>query len=80
MDVVGYIAIYFVIWWVVLFAVLPFGVRSQHDTGEVVQGTEPGAPVRPRFLLKFLITSLIAALVWGVVVLLWMLGAGSLRD
>ena len=27
------IAIYFVIWWLVLFAVLPFGVRSQHEAG-----------------------------------------------
>ncbi|WP_409997548.1 DUF1467 family protein, partial [Escherichia coli] len=24
-------AIYFVLWWVVLFAVLPFGVRSQME-------------------------------------------------
>ena len=25
------IAIYFVVWWVVLFAVLPFGMRAQED-------------------------------------------------
>ncbi len=80
MDIVGYIAVYLVIWWVVLFAVLPFGVRSQHETGEVVRGTEPGAPVRPRLLIKFLITSLIAALVWGAVVLLWTVGESSLRN
>jgi predicted secreted protein len=80
MDIVGYIALYFVIWWVVLFAVLPFGVRSQHETGEVVQGTEPGAPVRPRLLRKFVITSLITALVWGVVVVVWTLGESGLRE
>jgi predicted secreted protein len=80
MDIVGYIAVYVVIWWVVLFAVLPFGVRSQHETGEVVQGTEPGAPVRPRLLRKFLITGLIAALVWGVVVVLWTVGESGLRN
>ncbi len=27
-------AIYFVIWWIVLFLTLPFGVRSQHEDGE----------------------------------------------
>lgn len=80
MDVVGYVAVYFVIWWIVLFAVLPFGIRSQHETGEVVQGTEPGAPVRPRLLRKFVITSLIAALVWGIVVVIWTFGEGGLRD
>jgi predicted secreted protein len=78
-DIVGYIAVYLVIWWVVLFAVLPFGVKSQHEAGEVVPGTEPGAPVRPRLLLKFLVTSLIAAVIWGLVVALWIAGESSLR-
>lgn len=26
-------AIYFVLWWIVLFLTLPFGVRSQHEDG-----------------------------------------------
>ena len=38
-------ALYFILWWVVLFAVLPFGVRSQDESGEVEAGTDPGAPV-----------------------------------
>jgi predicted secreted protein len=28
------IAIYFVIWWVLLFAILPFGVRTSEEAGE----------------------------------------------
>jgi predicted secreted protein len=35
------LAIFFLIWWVVLFAVLPFGVRSQHEEGEMPAGTDP---------------------------------------
>ena len=38
-------AIYFVLWWVVLFVTLPFGVRSQHEDGEGIPGTDPSAPV-----------------------------------
>jgi predicted secreted protein len=38
-------AIYFVMWWIVLFLTLPFGVRSQHEDGEGAPGTDPGAPV-----------------------------------
>ena len=38
------IAIYFLIWWVTLFAVLPWGVRNQEESGEVAPGTDPGAP------------------------------------
>ncbi|MGL4496733.1 MAG: DUF1467 family protein, partial [Beijerinckiaceae bacterium] len=36
MPIGSLIAIYFVIWWIILFAVLPFGVRSQVEEGKVV--------------------------------------------
>jgi predicted secreted protein len=54
------LAIYFVVWWITLFAVLPLGVRSQEEGGEITQGTEPGAPVAPMMLKKVLITSVVA--------------------
>jgi hypothetical protein len=41
------IAIYFIIWWVVLFAVLPWGVRNQQEQGTVTPGSDPGAPAIP---------------------------------
>ncbi|GBD47553.1 DUF1467 family protein [Methylopila sp. Yamaguchi] len=47
-PLVSWAAIYFVIWWITLFAILPFGMRSQFDAGEVIPGTEPSAPVRLR--------------------------------
>ena len=40
-------AIYFVLWWIVLFVTLPFGVRSQHEDGGGAPGTDPGAPSWP---------------------------------
>lgn len=67
----GGLAVYFVIWWTVLFAVLPFGVRSQAEAGEVTQGTDPGAPVAPRLLQVAGITSLIASLVFALVWYIW---------
>ena len=59
------LAIYFVIWWMVLFAVLPFGLRTQHEAGEVVPGTPPSAPTRPRFLRIVLTTTLVAAVIFA---------------
>jgi predicted secreted protein len=60
------LAIYFVIWWVVLFAVLPFGVRNADEAGEVVeQGNEAGAPVAHGLGKKFLVTTVIAAVVFA---------------
>src|ERR1041385_7396483 len=50
------IAIYFIVWWVVLCAVLPWGVRSQEESGEVVPGTDPGAPAVHTVWMKLLYT------------------------
>jgi predicted secreted protein len=61
------IGLYFVIWWTILFAVLPWGTRSQHEAGEVAPGTDPGAPQRPHLLLKAAATSVVAALVLALV-------------
>ncbi|WP_306117924.1 MULTISPECIES: DUF1467 family protein [unclassified Roseitalea] len=60
------IAIFFIIWWVVLFTVLPFGVRSQHEQGEVTDGTEAGAPVAPRMGYKVMLTTAIAIVVFAL--------------
>jgi predicted secreted protein len=57
-------AIFFLIWWVVLFAVLPWGVRGQEETGEVVPGTDPGAPAIPKLRAKLLWTTLVAAVIF----------------
>lgn len=54
-------AIFMTIWFTVLFAVLPFGVRSQHEAGEVLPGTDSGAPVVPKLAAKFTWTTLISA-------------------
>jgi predicted secreted protein len=63
--IVNGLAVYFVIWWLVLFAVLPLGVRSQAEEGEVSPGTDPGAPVAPQMGRKIFWTTGIAALVFA---------------
>jgi predicted secreted protein len=79
MSIWSGIAVYFIIWWVVLFAVLPWGVQNAHEAGEPLEvGNEPGAPVRPRLLLKALITTIISALIFAIVYVAissgWLLG------
>ena len=58
-------AIFFLIWWVVLFAVLPWGIRSQHEAGDMVPGTDPGAPAIANLLRKLLWTTLVAAVIFA---------------
>lgn len=71
MTVAGGIALYFIIWWTMLFAVLPFGIRSQVEDGEVVEGSEPGAPVFPGLFRKAIWTSVISAVVFAGVWYVW---------
>lgn len=65
MSVTLSIAIYFVMWWITLFIILPFGVRSQHETGDVVTGSEPGAPARPLLWWKLLWNTLLSAVLFA---------------
>ena len=59
------LAIYFTMWWVVLFAVLPFGVRSQHEETSFQAGTDPGAPVKPHLLIKVGVTTLVSGVLFA---------------
>lgn len=60
------LAIYFIIWWLVLFTVLPLGVSTQGEEGDVVPGTPESAPVAPNLLKKFVITTLVSAVIFGI--------------
>ena len=62
MPVVTGIAMYVVIWWIALFAVLPLGTRPVADADERTGWR--GAPAQPRLLRKAAITTVVAAVVW----------------
>ena len=67
MDPVFAISTYLVVWWTVLFAILPLGARSHHDAGmSVPGGGEPGSPVDPNLKRKFITTTWVSAIVWGI--------------
>lgn len=70
------LAIYFVLWWLVLFLTLPFGVRSQHEDGVGAPGTDPGAPILARMGRKLLLTTLISAVIFAIA--MWAYQSGYL--
>jgi predicted secreted protein len=71
------VLVYCMVWVVVLLCVLPWGVRAP-DAPEA--GHEPGAPEQPMLLKKFVVTTLIAAAVWGGIYLVIDQGWVSFRD
>jgi predicted secreted protein len=74
------IAIYFLIWWTTLFAVLPWGVRSQAESGEVVAGSDPGAPSLPRLRNKLIWTTLVSSVVFAAFYTVYTLRLVTLDD
>jgi len=68
------IAIYFLVWWVVLFAVLPWGVRNQEESGDVSPGTDPGAPAVHKVWVKLVWTTIIASVAFGILAAIYKLG------
>lgn len=58
-------AVYFVIWWLTLFVVLPIGMRTQAEDNEVLPGTVASAPTRFKAFRIFATTTVISALIYG---------------
>lgn len=80
MSIAAAVAIYFIIWWLVLFVVLPFGVTSQVEAGRVVPGSDPGAPQRTVMRDKVIATTVVAAVVFGLYWLNYTYGFITLDD
>jgi predicted secreted protein len=71
------VMVYLVIWWTVLFAVLPIGVRRVEEPG---RGQDHGAPERPQLVKKAIITTVVASVLWGGFYLLHQMDLFSFRE
>jgi predicted secreted protein len=79
MNITLGLAIYFILWWTVLFAVLPFGVRSHREAGIAPgEGTDPGAPVMPQLFKKAVATTIVSAILFFAGYAVWRAGWISL--
>jgi predicted secreted protein len=67
-----FFAIYMVVWWTVLFAVLPLGTVTYAEAGiEVTDGGDPGAPVDPKLGRKAFTTTWVSGIIYGLGWLVW---------
>ena len=72
------LAVYIIIWWLVIFMVLPWGVR-RIDPADLGAGEAPGAPEKPRMVMKVAITTVISGVIFGFVYLVIVSGVISFR-
>lgn len=61
MGLVSGIVVYLMVWWTVLFAILPWGNRPSETP---VTGNTVSAPDKPKILKKFMVTTLVSAIIW----------------
>jgi len=69
-TLISYLAVYFIIWWLTLFATLPFGLRTQDEDNDVTLGTTASAPRGPHMWRAALRATVVSAIIFGV---LWVL-------
>ena len=71
--------VYVIIWWLVLFMVLPFGI-TRVDPTTLLPGQDPGSPAKGRMLLKLMITTGITAVLVCIYYFVTTTGLISLKD
>ena len=73
--------IYLIVWWTVLFAVLPFGSKTYAEAGiEVTDGGDPGAPIDPQLKWKAWTTTWVSAIVFAIGFVIYSLHIIQLPD
>jgi predicted secreted protein len=79
MSITGGIIIYVNLWMIIFFMVLPFGITNQIDSPVYQKGTDPGAPVESRMKKKILITTLIATVIFSLILVVDQLDLFNIR-
>lgn len=64
MSIASGIVVYLILFWTVLFTVLPWGNKPDERKNTADMG---GAPANPRIKQKFMVTAIISAIIWGIV-------------
>ncbi|MBX3570150.1 MAG: DUF1467 family protein [Rhizobiaceae bacterium] len=59
-------AVYFIFWWITLFAILPFSLKTQDDDGETTLGTVSSAPRGAHVLRAMARTTVISLVLYGL--------------
>lgn len=80
MSITAAIVLFTMIWFLVFLIVLPLGMTSQAETGEVVPGTPASAPAEARVKRKFWITTAIAVVLWAIAAGIILSGWITIRD
>lgn len=66
MSLISFLAVFLIVWWIMLFLSLPVGLHSQDDEGDVTLGTTSSAPRGRHMGRAFLRATVLTLIVMGV--------------
>ena len=67
MPITSALVLFAVIWFLTLFIVLPLRLQTQGDVGKIEPGTHAGSPENPQMKKRFMVTTVVALVIWAVV-------------
>ena len=67
MSLTGSFVVFVILWWLILFIILPRDINSQKDKDFVVLGTDPGAPSNPNIVKKLIITTAVTSILFAII-------------
>ena len=80
MSITGSVVVFIILWWLVFFIILPRNINSQHEKGNIIEGTDPGAPTNPNIVKKLVITTFITSLLFAIIFVLTYFNILNIRE
>jgi predicted secreted protein len=74
------VVLYAVLWFVTFLTIIPIRLKTQGDVGEIVRGTQAGAPHEHHLKGKAIITTIVAAILWAIIATIILTGTITVRD
>ena len=69
MGIAGSVILFLLIWWLILFTVLPLNISNNAEKNVRNEGNDSGAPNNPQIFKKFLITTILSSIIWSIIYL-----------
>ena len=67
MTITSALVLFAVIWFMVLFIVLPLRLTTQSEAGRITRGTPGSAPVDPRIGPKMKVVTVVTVVLWAII-------------
>lgn len=80
MSITGSIVVFIILWWLILFVILPRDITSQEEKGVIIKGSDPGAPSNANIFKKIILTTIITSILFAIIYVLTYFDILNIRE